>query len=221
VKNITLDRTTVLRLDADGVDRALDAAADRSRSVMTLPSTCAPSLIWRSDARNSPSIRPTTYAGPLHSILPMIDMSEPMQEAPFVVGPGLTQAWSCDCIVLPMTSVALAAAFLSFSGALLFMLFNMSFPFIFAGMMMRCATDSCLLTGTVFRRSTYAAISAGRPIDRRPRAPQHSRKCQQRRSNARPWACKIQPKHRIFAAMRRLGGRVQRQVFLLGTARSV
>jgi hypothetical protein len=64
----------------------------------------------------------------LHSILPTIDMSEPMQEAPFVVGPGLAQAWSCGCTVLPMTSVALAAAFLSFSGALLFMLFNISTP---------------------------------------------------------------------------------------------
>src|SRR6516225_3499388 len=28
MKNVTLDRTTVLQLDADGTDRALDAAAD-------------------------------------------------------------------------------------------------------------------------------------------------------------------------------------------------
>ena len=29
MENITLDRTAVLQLDADGTDRALDAAADR------------------------------------------------------------------------------------------------------------------------------------------------------------------------------------------------
>jgi DNA-binding transcriptional LysR family regulator len=34
---------------------------------MTLPSTCAPSPIKRSEARNSASIRPKTLAGPLHS----------------------------------------------------------------------------------------------------------------------------------------------------------
>src|SRR5262245_57912265 len=60
---------------------------------MTLPSTCAPSLIWRSEARTSPSIRPKTCAGPLHSMLPTIDMSEPMQEAipAFVVGSDFAQ----------------------------------------------------------------------------------------------------------------------------------
>src|SRR5215468_8561394 len=87
---------------------------------MTLPSTCAPSLIWRSEARTSPSIRPKTSAGPLHSMLPTIDMSEPMQEAipVFVVGSDLAQAWSCGCTTLPMTSGAFAAAFLSFCAAL-------------------------------------------------------------------------------------------------------
>jgi hypothetical protein len=70
-------------------------------------------------------------------MLPTIDMSEPMQEAvpAFVIGSDLAQAWSCGCTVLPMTSGAFAAALLSFSGALLFMVFNMSTPFIFAGMM--------------------------------------------------------------------------------------
>src|SRR5262249_8448813 len=54
---------------------------------MTLPSICAPSQITRSEARNSPLIRPNTCAGPLHSILPTIDMSEPMQEFDaFVIG---------------------------------------------------------------------------------------------------------------------------------------
>src|SRR5262249_7699753 len=87
---------------------------------MTLPSTCAPSLIWRSEARTSPSIRPKTCAGPLQSILPMIDMSEPMQEAvpAFVVGSDLAQVWSCGT-TLPMTSAAPTDAFLSFSGAAL------------------------------------------------------------------------------------------------------
>jgi hypothetical protein len=47
----------------------------------------------------------------------------------FVVGSDLAQAWSCGCTALPMTS----AAPLSFSGALLFMVFNMSTS-VFAGM---------------------------------------------------------------------------------------
>src|SRR6266436_10139705 len=99
---------------------------------MTLPSTCAPSLIRRSEARNSPWIRPKTCAGPLHSMLPTIDMPEPMQEPvpAFVVGSGLAPACSttecCCCTVLSMTSAAFAAAFLSFSGALLLKLLNMS-----------------------------------------------------------------------------------------------
>src|ERR1700730_13251544 len=84
---------------------------------MMLPSTCAPSLIWRSEARTSPLIWPKTCAGPLHSMLPTIDMSEPMQEAvpAFVVGSDLAQAWSCGCTVLPMISAAFAAASLSYS----------------------------------------------------------------------------------------------------------
>jgi hypothetical protein len=55
-----------------------------------------------------------------------------MQEtAPaFVVGSDLAQAWSCGCTVFSMISAAFAAAFLSFSGALLFMLFNISTSFI-------------------------------------------------------------------------------------------
>ena len=119
-----------------------------------LPSTCAPSLIWRSEARTSPSIRPKTSAGPLHSMLPTIDMSEPMQEAipAFVVGSDLAQAWSCGCTTLPMTSGAFAAAFLSFSVALLFMLFNMSTSF-FRSMRF----DARI--GPTLRRSTNATMS--------------------------------------------------------------
>src|SRR5947208_4312484 len=92
---------------------------------MTLPSICAPSPIRRSEARTSPLIRPKTCAGPLHSMLPTIDMSEPMQErvAAFVVGSRLGGGCSttdcCCCTVLPTTSAAFAATSLSFSGALL------------------------------------------------------------------------------------------------------
>jgi hypothetical protein len=69
-------------------------------------------------------------------MLPTIDMSEPMQEAipSFVVGSDFAHVWSC-CITLPMTSAALTGAFLSASGTPLFVLVNMSTPFIFAGMM--------------------------------------------------------------------------------------
>src|SRR6516164_9676382 len=89
---------------------------------MTLPSICAPSPIRRSEARTSPSIRPKTCARPLHSMLPTIDIPEPMQErvAAFVVGSRLGGGCSTtDCTVLPTTSVAFAATSLSFSGALL------------------------------------------------------------------------------------------------------
>jgi hypothetical protein len=58
-------------------------------------------------------------------MLPTIDMSEPMQEAipAFVVGSDLAQVWSCGSTLL---SAALTDAFLSFSGAPLFVLINMS-----------------------------------------------------------------------------------------------
>src|SRR5258708_15304726 len=92
---------------------------------MTLPSICAPSPIRRSEARTSPLIRPKICAGPLHSMLPTIDIPEPMQErvAAFVVGSRLGGGCSttdcCCCAVLPTTSAAFAATSLSFSGALL------------------------------------------------------------------------------------------------------
>src|SRR6266446_977215 len=92
---------------------------------MTLPSICAPSPIRRSEARNSPLIWPKTCAVPLHSMLPTIDIPEPMQEPvpAFVVGSrlggGCSTTECCCCTVLPTTSAAFAAAFLSFSGALL------------------------------------------------------------------------------------------------------
>ena len=69
--------------------------------------------------------RPKTCAGPLHSMLPTIDMSEPMQEATpaFVVGSDLAQVWSCSATLF---SAALTDAFLSFSGTPLFVLINIS-----------------------------------------------------------------------------------------------
>src|SRR5713226_3915657 len=92
---------------------------------MTLPSICAPSPIRSSEARTSPLIRPKICAGPLHSMLPTIDIPEPMQErvAAFVVGSrlggGCSSTDCCCCAVLPTTSAAFAATSLSFSGALL------------------------------------------------------------------------------------------------------
>src|SRR5262244_2347907 len=105
-----------------------------------LPSICAPSPMRRSEARNSPLTRPNTCAGPLHSMLPTIDIPEPMQErdAAFVVGSrpggdcstteccccpvlpgGCSTTECCCCPVVPTTSAAFAATSLSFSGALL------------------------------------------------------------------------------------------------------
>jgi len=118
MKNVTFDRTTVLQLDADGTDSALDAAADchvlRNDAALDL----CPIVDLEIRGATSPSIRPKTCAGPLHSMLPTIDMSEPMQEAvpAFVVGSDLAQVWSCGA-TLPMTSAALTDAFLSFSGS--------------------------------------------------------------------------------------------------------
>jgi len=82
-------------------------------------------------------------------MLPTIDMSEPMQEPvpAFVVGSGVACSTTerCGCTIslddsLSMTSAAFAAAFLSFSGALLLKLPNMSASF-FAGMTVRRSTD--------------------------------------------------------------------------------
>src|SRR6516162_7594122 len=125
MKNVTLDRTTVLQLDADGTDGALDATADcdvlRNDGALDL----CDMPIRRSEARNSPLIRPKTCAGPLHSMLPTIDILEPMQErvAAFAVGSRLGGGCSttdcCCCTVLPTTSAAFAATSLSLSGALL------------------------------------------------------------------------------------------------------
>ena len=67
MKNITLDRTTVLQLDVDGADSALDAAADCDVLRNDAALDRAPSPIRRSEACNSPLIRPKTCGGPLHS----------------------------------------------------------------------------------------------------------------------------------------------------------
>src|SRR5215467_6417268 len=104
---------------------------------MTLPSTCAPSPMRRSEARSSPLMRPKTCAGPLHSMLPTIAIPEPMQELGpvFVVGcrlgggsstvvgcrlgGGSSTTECCCCNALSTASAACAAVSLSFSGALL------------------------------------------------------------------------------------------------------
>src|SRR5436190_16668368 len=141
MKNVTLHRTTILQFDVDATDSALDAAATVTSCAITLPSTCAPLPIKSCEARNSPSIRPKICAGPVHSILPTIDMPEPMQESvpAFGIG-GLATTGSttecCCCTIPPMTSVAFAAVFLSFSGALLLNLRNMSTS-VFPGMQCR------------------------------------------------------------------------------------
>ena len=121
MKNVTLDRTTVLQLDADGTDGALDATADcdvlRNDGALDL----CDMPIRRSEARNSPLIRPKTCAGPLHSMLPTIDIPEPMQErvAACVVGSHLAGSGSTTKCCCCTTSAAFAATSLSFSGALL------------------------------------------------------------------------------------------------------
>src|SRR5262249_14664528 len=92
---------------------------------MTVPSICAPSPISSSEARNSPLTRPKTCEGPLHSMLPTIDIPEPMQErvAAFVVGSRFGEGCSttafCSCTALATTSATFAATSFSFSGALL------------------------------------------------------------------------------------------------------
>src|SRR6266699_3364929 len=88
MKNVTLDRATVLQLDANGTDSALDAPANCHVRANKPPPDLAPTPIRRSEARNSPLIRPKTCAGPLHSMLQTIDIPEPMQDrvAAFVVG---------------------------------------------------------------------------------------------------------------------------------------
>src|SRR5262245_35816261 len=122
MENVTLDRTTVLQLDADGTDGALDATADCD-VLRNDGALCAPSPIRGSEARTSPLSRPKTCAGPLHSMLPTIDMSEPIQErvAAFAVGSRLGGGCSttdcCCCTVLPTTSAAFVATSLSFSGS--------------------------------------------------------------------------------------------------------
>jgi hypothetical protein len=88
MENVALDRTTVLQPDADGTNGALDAAADchvlRKDAALDLCSVTDQEI----RGVNAPSIRPKAWAGPLHSMLPTIDMLEPMQEVvpAFVIG---------------------------------------------------------------------------------------------------------------------------------------
>src|SRR5262245_19462250 len=61
----------------------------------TLPSMRAPSPIMSSEARSSPSMRPNTWAGPLHSILPVIAMPLPMHETVPLCAAGSARAAGC------------------------------------------------------------------------------------------------------------------------------
>jgi hypothetical protein len=118
MKNVTLDRSPLLQLDADGTDSALDAAADRHvlRNDIALDlSTIANQEIGGAQFTfdSAKDLRCT-----LHSTLPTIDISEPMQEA----APDFVVVLPCGCTILSMASSSL----FSFSGALLFKLPNMS-----------------------------------------------------------------------------------------------
>src|SRR5262249_27366020 len=109
MKNVTLDRTTVLQLDANGTYSALDAPADchvlRNDTAVDLCPIVDLEIRGAHLAFNSAEDLRWTFA------LDVADdrhMSEPMQEAvpAFVIGSDLAQAWSCGCTVLPMTSGA-------------------------------------------------------------------------------------------------------------------
>ena len=88
MKNVTVDSTTVLELDARGTDGALDAAADCH--VLGNDATLDLCAISYQEIRRAQLAfdSPKTCAGPPHSMLPTIDMPEPMQEPipAFVVG---------------------------------------------------------------------------------------------------------------------------------------
>jgi hypothetical protein len=128
MKNVALDRTTFLQLDADRTDSALHAAAYddvlRNDAVLDLCAIADQKIGGAQLAFDSGWTIAFDVADDRHS------------------GSGLAQTSSYGCTILRMTSVAFADAFLSFSGALLFMLFNVSPFFFFAAMRVRYATDS-------------------------------------------------------------------------------
>ena len=151
MKNVTLDGTTVLQLDADGMDGALDAAADCD----VLRNDAAFDLCAIADQK----IRGAQLAfDPAKHVRWTIAFdiaddrhAEPMHEAGpvFVVRSGFGANCSttkrCAC---SMTSAALAATPLSCPGALLLKLFNMSTS-PFRGMTVRCEADIPII-GPVF-----------------------------------------------------------------------
>jgi hypothetical protein len=128
MKNVALDRTTFLQLDADRTDSALHAAAYddvlRNDAVLDLCAIADQKIGGAQLAFDSGWTIAFDVADDRHS------------------GSGLAQTSSYGCTILRMTSVAFADAFLSFSGALLFMLFNVSPFFFFAAMRVRYASDS-------------------------------------------------------------------------------
>ena len=84
MKNVTLNRATVLQLDADGTDGALDAAADRH----VLRNDAALDLCAIADLE----IRCAHLA---------FDSAEDLRWAFAFVGSDLARAWSCGCTVPP------------------------------------------------------------------------------------------------------------------------
>src|SRR5258707_11907740 len=131
MKNITLDRATVLQLDPDGTDRALDAAAncdvlrnDACPQPVRPRRSGDPRRATRLGFGRRPALdhciqccRRSTCRSRCKSLFPL-SSSAPASPC--------STTECCCCTVLSMTSVAFAAAFLSFSGALLLKLLNMS-----------------------------------------------------------------------------------------------
>jgi len=134
---------TVLQLDADRhgwcpLTRAADRHVLRNDAAL---STCAPSLIWRSGSRNSPSILPRPACWTFAFDVADDRHVEPMQEAipAFVVGSDFAHGLVMLPPLAAMTSAALTGAFLSVSGTPLFCWSTMSTSLFPLGTRVRCA----------------------------------------------------------------------------------
>src|SRR5215470_15503549 len=153
-------------------------------------------------------------------------MSEPMQEAvPAFVGSDLAQVWSC-CTVLPMTSAAFAAAFLSFSGTPLFVLFNISTSFISparsagtGGLAATCSTTECCcctilsmtsavfaaaflsFSGALLLKNMSTSFFAGADGQPQPSQAVPLKRCMLR-AKQDPWKMRDRPKARMIRRVR-------------------
>ena len=116
MKDVTLDRTTVLQLDADGTNGALDPAAD----CHVLRNDASLDLCAVADEKIRGAQLPFDSTEDLRWTVafdvPTIDIPAPMLErvAAFVVGPGLAGGCAttagCCCTALPTASAQFAAA---------------------------------------------------------------------------------------------------------------